>query len=178
MKRPVFRLTNVFCFVCLSVMTAWACGDKLLFLSRIYRQHGGSGNTVAVYARPHSLLESASAEELSKPFHEEGYRLLLVNNAHDLAMAFQSHAPDVVIADMADVPAVEKSAAAARIPVIPVVDKNNPASASAARHFIAVIKSPVKTGKFLDALDRAFESKEMREEHAKVQTVAAAFPPK
>ena len=169
MKPSVFRLTHILCFLCLSVVTAWACGDKLLFLSRIYRQHGASGSTVAVYARPHSLLESASAAELSKPFHEEGYHLLLVDNSHDLAMAFQSHAADVVIADIADVPAIEESAAAEKIPIVPVVKKDDPANAAAGKHFVAVIKSPVKTGKYLDALDRAYESKEMRQEHAKVQ---------
>jgi hypothetical protein len=175
MKKPVITFAIVFCFLCLSAATAWACGDKLLFLSRIYRHHGTAGNTVAVYARPHSLLENASAEELSKAFHQEGYHLLLINNDHDLAMALQSHAADVVIADIVDTAAIGESATAARILIIPVINKDDPASAASAKRFVAVIKSPAKTGKFLDALDRAFESGEKHQDHTKVQPANSAF---
>lgn len=172
MKRAIV-FANVFCFLCLSAASAWACGDKLLFLSRIYRHRGSSGNTVAVYARPHSLLASASADELSKPFHREGYHLLLVSNDHDLAMALQAHAADVVIADIADAAAIEALPTAAKVPIIPVINKDDRASAARAKGFIAVIRLPAKPGKFLDALDRAFESREMHQDHAKVQPVSA-----
>lgn len=177
MKRTV-TLVGVICFLCLSAATARACGDKLLFLSRIYRHHGTAGNTVAVYARLHSLLENASARDLSKAFHEDGYHLLLVNNDRDLAMALQSHAADAVIADIADTAAITEPATTAGILVIPVISKDDPASTANAKHFVAVIKSPAKTGKFLDALDRAFESKEAHQDHTKVQPVNSAFQSK
>ena len=174
MKRKAILFTSVFCFLCLSAATAGACGDKLLFLSRIYRLHGTSTNIVGVYARPHSLLANSSAEELSKTFHQEGYHLLMVNNDHDLAMALQSHAVDVVIADIADTSALEQPANAAKVPIIAVINKDDSASALT-KHFVAVIRMPAKPGKFLDALDRAFESKEMRKDHAKAQPVNSAF---
>jgi hypothetical protein len=175
MKKTATLLMSVFCLLSLSSASAWACGDKLLFLSRIYRHHGNSNNIVAIYARQHSLLENVSAEELSKAFHSEGYHLLLVKNDHDLAMALQSHAADVVIADIADTPAIEESAAAAKVSIIPVINKDDPASAASAKRFVAVIKSPAKPGKFLDALDRAFESRDMHQDHAKARPVNGAF---
>jgi hypothetical protein len=98
-----------------------------------------------------------------------------VNNDHDLAMALQSHAADVVIADIADAPAIAESATAARILIIPVINKDDRISAANAKRFVAVIKTPAKPGKFLDALDRAFDSREMHQDHAKVQPVNSAF---
>jgi len=177
MKRTI-TLVGVVCFLCLGAATALACGDKLLFLSRIYRHHGAAGNIVAVYARPHSLLENASAQELSKAFHENGYHLLFVSNDHDLAMALQSHAADAVVADIADTAGIVQPAAAAGILVIPVINKDDPASVASAKRFVAVVKSPAKAGKFLDALDKAFESKEAHQDHTKVQPVNSAFQSK
>ena len=98
----------------------------------------------------------------------------MVNNDHDLAMALQSHAVDVVIADIADTSALEQPANAAKVPIIAVINKDDSASALT-KHFVAVIRMPAKPGKFLDALDRAFESKEMRQDHAKAQPVNSAF---
>lgn len=173
MRRPVITVIYLSCL--LSAATAWACGDKLLFLSRIYRHHGTNGATVAVYARPHSLLENSSAAELSKPFHEEGYHLLVLNNDHDLALAIQSHAIDAVVADISDIAAIRDSSNTAGILLIPVIDKDDAGNAVSAKRFVAVIKAPAKAGKFLDALDRAFESKETHRDHTNVHPVNSAL---
>jgi hypothetical protein len=162
----------VFCYGLLNT-AAWACGDKLLHLSRIYRMHG-LDKTVMVFARPDSLLENVAALNLDKAFREEGYHLLLVNSNHDLALALQSGAADVVIADIADAAVIARSGAASKIPIIPVVSKNDPKSEADAKGYVASIKSPAKAGKFLDAIDRAFNSKSVRE-NARLQPVSASI---
>jgi hypothetical protein len=174
MKKTAIALAAIL-FLILSAPPLSACGDKLLYLSRIYRHHGVTDNTVAVFARPNSLLDNVAALNLDKVFHDEGYHLLLVNSDRDLAMALRSGAADVVIADIADVAAIERPASAAKIPIIPVMNKDDSRSEADAKHYLAVIKSPVKPGKFLDALDRTFESKEMREKQTKVQVSSVSL---
>jgi hypothetical protein len=169
MKKTAIASAALFLSVLLSAPRASACGDKLLYLSRIYRHHGLTNNTVAVFARPNSLLADVAGLKLDKVFHDEGYHLLLVDSDHDLAMALQSGAADVIIADVADVAAIQQSASTAKVPIIPVIGKDDSRSEADAKHYLAVIKSPVKSGKFLDALDRTFESKEMREKQTKIQ---------
>jgi hypothetical protein len=175
MKKAAVASVAVILCVLSSATTVSACGDKLLYLSRIYRHHRPANNTVAIFARPNSLLENAAALKLDKIFHEEGYHLLLVNSEHDLAMALQSGAADVVISDIADVEFIQQRVSAAKIPIIPVIGKDDPRSADNAKRYVAVIKSPVKPDKFLDALDRAFESKEMRRNRPKAQAIRVSL---
>jgi hypothetical protein len=155
----------------LSATTVLACGDKLLYLSRIYRHHSTTDSTVAVFARPNSLLANAAALNLEKTFHEAGYHLLLVNNDRDLTMVLQSGAANIVIADISDVETIQQQASEAKVPIIPVFDKGDLRSKAETRQYVATIKSPVKPDKFLDALDRAFDSRAMRKGHAPTQAV-------
>jgi hypothetical protein len=172
MKKTALFSAAVLSCILLNTMPLSACGDKLLYLSRIYHHHGSANNTVAIFARPNSLLENVASLKLEKVFHEDGYHLLLVNSDRDLAMALQSGAADVVIADIADAAALEQAAQGSKIPIIPVISKDDAKSITSSKHFLAVIKSPVKPDKFLDALDRAFDSKEMRLNRSKMQSVS------
>lgn len=166
MKKTAIASAVLLLTVLFDIATAGACGDKLLYLSRIYRHHELADSTVAVYARPDSLLGNVAALNLDKAFHEEGYHLLLISTDSDLAAALQAGTADVIIADIADAATIEQQASASKVPIIPVIKKDDSASAAAAKHYVAVIKSPVKSDKFLDALDRAFESKEMRQKRS------------
>ena len=168
MKKTAVVPAVVGLCVLLSAATGSACGDKLLYLSRIYRHHGNANGTVAVFSRPNSLLENAANLNLSKSFHEAGYHLLVVNSYPDLAMALQSGAADVVIADIADVPTIQEQASKAKVPIIPAFAKNR-LGKDEARRFIASIKAPIKPDKILDALDKAFDSREMRQNQARTQ---------
>jgi DNA-binding NtrC family response regulator len=159
--------------VLLSGEGASACGDKLLHLNRIHRLHAiGINSTVLIFSRPNSLLEAASGMKFEKAFRDEGYSLLLVNNDRDLAMALQSGAANVVIADIADAAAVRNMKAAAPLQIIPVVAKGDLKSESDAKRYPAVIKSPAKPGKFLDAIDRTFDSNWARQS-AKLQATSS-----
>ena len=175
MKKKAIASASVFFSLVLGTPAMLACGDKLLHLSRIYRHHGSADSTVAVFARQNSLLDNVAALKLDKAFHDEGYKLLLINSDRDLEMAVQAGAADIIIADIADAGAIQQTASAAKIPIIPVIKSDDSKSAAEAKHYLAVIKSPVKPDKFLDALDRAFDSREMRDSHAKVQVSSVSL---
>lgn len=175
MKKTAIASAAVSLCLLLSATAVLACGDKLLYLSRIYRHHGIANSTVAVFARPNSLLENAAALNLAKTFHEEGYHLLLVNSDRDLTMALQSGAADVVIADIADVDAIRQRAVEAKVPIIPVMGKGDVRSKVEARQYVATIKSPVKPDKFLDALDKAFDSREMRQSRTRAHAIRVSL---
>jgi hypothetical protein len=157
------KRTTGISFILLFAMSAntplSACGDKLLHLSRIHRHHAvRAETTVAVFARPDSLLANTSAQDLEKHFREAGYRLLLVNNDRELALAVESGAADVVIADISDAPSVRRLSAATQPLVIPVIAKDFKGS-DELRKYPAKIKWPAGPDRFLDALDRVTESK-------------------
>ena len=152
-----------------------ACGVKLLHLSRIYRHHNAAPITVAVFARPNSLLSNARALNLAKSFQEEGYRLLLVDNDQDLILALQSGAADLVISDMTDVETIREPALQAKVPIIPVFGKDDSRSKAESRQYVASVKTPLKPDKFLDALDQALDSRVMNHDHDKAKAIRVSL---
>jgi hypothetical protein len=158
-----------------SATAALACGDKLLYLSRIYRRHETASRTVAVFARPNSLLGNTAALNLSKVFHEEGYHLLLVSSERDLTMALQSGVADVIIADIADVDSIQQRVGEATVPIIPVISRDDARGKVEAKRYVATIKAPMKPVSFLYALDRAFDSREMRQSQTKAQAIRVSL---
>jgi hypothetical protein len=175
MKKMAIISAWVVSYGLAGVLPASACGDKLLYMSRIYRHHELNNTTIAVYARPHSLLENTASLKLDKAFQQEGYHLLVVNSQDDLAVAIQSGVPDVVVADLGDVASIDPLTAAAKIPIIPVLTNEEAKSATEKKHFGASIKAPVNSDKFLDALDHAFELKELRTNRAPIRVSSATF---
>jgi hypothetical protein len=146
-------------FILLTTLGAGACGDKLLHLSRIHRRNALPGNgTVVVFSRPNSLLENAASINLAKAFQDVGLKLRLVNSERELEEAIQFGFADVVIVDFADVGLVHRLSSNTSPLVVPVIAKGDVKSESDAKHYVAVIKSPAKSGKFVDAVDRAFDA--------------------
>jgi hypothetical protein len=155
-----------------AAITASACGDKLLHLSRIHRLRVTAGNgAVVIFSRPGSLLENVASLHLDKAFQEEGYHLLLVNNDRELALAIQSGVANVVITDVADVPLLQGMTSPAAYMVIPAVAKGDRHGGIDAAQYPAVIRAPAKPVAFVDALERAFDSKWARQT-AKLQPVS------
>src|SRR4051812_4223747 len=138
-----------------SAVAASACGDKLLHLSRIHRSHAFSNTgSIVVFARPNSLLENAANIHLASAFQDAGHKLLLVNTDRELTQAIQSGVADVVIVDIADAALAQRLASTSpTTTVIPVIAKGDRQSESDAKHYVAVIKSPAKSGRFVDAVD-------------------------
>jgi hypothetical protein len=158
MKRTT-SISLVLLFVSLAALGASACGDKLLHLSRIHRRNTFSGNgTVVVFSRPSSLLENAASINLAKAFQDAGLKLRLVNSERELADAIHFGVADVLIVDFADVGLVQRLTATTPPLVVPVIAKGDHKSEADAKHYVAVIKSPAKSGKFVDAVDRVFDA--------------------
>lgn len=170
MKKTLIASAGVTVCLCLSATAVMACGDKLLYLNRIYFHRASANSTVAIFSHPNSLLENAARLNLAKAFDQDGYHLLLVNNGHDLALALQSGAADVVIADMTDVASIQMQFKEAKIPIIPVVGQEGITKPEAKR-FVATITAPLKTDKILDALEKAFDSRGIRSSQAKTEAL-------
>src|SRR5215831_12886431 len=165
-KEEEMRSARRVAFLVLAfAIAASACGDKLLHLSRIHRFHALAGNgSVVIFARPNSLLENAASFQLEKAFKNEGLRLRLVSTDHEFAEAIQSGKVDVVILDTADKDAVRRLTPATSPLVVPVIAKGDVKAEADAKHFAAVIKSPAKSGKFVDAVDHAVETQSPQQE--------------
>jgi len=162
--------------VLLASVAASACGDKILHLSRIHRLRALSSNgAVVIFSRPGSLLENVAGLHLDRVFQEEGYHLILVNTDRELALAIQSGVANVVITDLADAPLLQRLSSPARLMVIPVIAKAGQDRDIDSRQYPAVIRAPAKAGKFVDALDRALDSKWARQT-AKLQPVSHSTP--
>jgi hypothetical protein len=150
--------------VLLSAPGASACGDKLLHLSRIHRPHSAYASvSVVLFSRPDSALEEATTLPLAKAFRGAGHRLQLVASERELIAAIKSGAADVVIVDMADVPLVRAMDPPAALLLVPMVPKHAGRSDSTAKAYDAVIQSPAKPGKFVDAVDRALDAQWARQ---------------
>jgi DNA-binding NtrC family response regulator len=142
-----------------------ACGDKLLHLNRIHRMRAAAvSGSVVVFARPNSLLGNAANFHLERAFKDEGLGLRLVSTDRELAELIQSGKADVVIVDIADKDVVQRMASPTSLLVVPVVAKGDAKGEADAKHFSAVIKSPAKSGKFVDAVDRAVDAQWAQQE--------------
>jgi hypothetical protein len=155
MKRTAaFPLVAI---VLLSAPGASACGDKLLHLTRLHRSKT-IPVSVVVFSRPNSLLQDAGTAQMSKAFENAGHKLTLVKSESDLQAAMRAGVAEVLIADLADtssLPGVRGNSTS----VVAVVAKSDREGLSAAKRFDAVLKAPAKPDNFLDAVDRALESK-------------------
>jgi hypothetical protein len=140
--------------VLLSAPDASACGDKLLHLSRIHRLKFAN-TSIVVFSRPKSILESLEHLRLTKDFQDAGYRFALVNNDRDLEIAIQSGKVGVLILDMMDAPLVQSMNPPASLLLVPVITKETRRIEADIKAYPAVIKTPAKSGKFVDAVDRA-----------------------
>jgi hypothetical protein len=146
--------------VLLTVVGAFACGDKLLHLTRIHRyQDRASHFTVLIFSRPSSLLENASSPKLQKTFEDEGIHVIYANGERELALAMHAGAADVVIADLADVTSVRQMSAGKPVVFIPVIAKGDRQNEPAAKAYPAMLKYPASPGKFLDAIERGLDSR-------------------
>lgn len=170
--RKKFTVPLIVLSILLTAVDTSACGDKLLHLSRIHRPHASNGrDVVLIFARPGSLLSDAASLNLEKAFREEAYHVILAKTESELALALQANVPDVLIADVQDLASVAHLTASPSLITIPVIAKADRKNAAEARRYPAVIKVPAKAGKFLDAVDIAFESKPVRQQ-AKLQPVS------
>ncbi len=97
---------------------------------------------------------------------EAGYKLHAVGSRQELDEALKTGQYDVLLADVADAPALEQTAQSApsKPVLLPVVFDGTKAEAAAAeKRYGCVLKAPGRTKHYLAAIDKAMESRLSRE---------------
>lgn len=158
---------------------AWACGDKLLLLGRGIRfqsRHTPHPAVVLLYM-PDSTRGSLVDPKLESALTEAGHKLRMVGTEEELAQAIRSGRFDVVLADLADAPALRRTMpTSAEAPVfLPALYLFAPAgqrppkpqakadAARASKDFVTVLKVPSRPGQYCAAVDKAMELKLRRD---------------
>jgi len=98
-----------------------------------------------------------------------GHKLQTVEERSRLDDALKTGHYDLVLVDLADAPGVEEELRAAPKPpvVVPVVYEGTKAEGEAVKkHYRCLLKAPDKSGNYLNAIDRALEEKDKREQTA------------
>jgi hypothetical protein len=161
------RLLVVGLFVLIGVGPATvdllACGDKFLVISRGTRfqraRIAGRQAAVLVYVNPGSTLGKALGNvPVDDSLKKAGYRGASVATTTDLGRAISQGGWDLVIADLDDSPGIR-----GQLPqgptspmVLPIAyNPTKAAFAQAKKEYPRVIKGPIKSQAFLDALDDA-----------------------
>ncbi len=152
-----------------------ACGDKFLVVSRGTRfQRAGlarKGANILVYASASSTLSTTLAKaEPDTTLLKAGYMPTLAQGASELDEALRQGGWDLVVADLTDSTAVRGRLQGNKGPMILPVLLNATGTelAQAKKDYQRVLKGPVKSQAFLQAVDDALALKE------KLRTKSAA----
>jgi hypothetical protein len=143
-----------------------ACGDKFLIGARgtrIYRSTGGIGAAaILIDGRPGSQAAGVVInEDAAAVLRREGYTASVFTSATDLKHAMDERGWDLLIVDAADAQAMPSGGPGVAQPsVLPVLSKPTGAALSAARQqFTIVMKGPLKTQAFIDAVGDALDKR-------------------
>lgn len=140
-----------------------ACGDKFLVASRGTRyQRAGqarTGASILVYVHPKSTLPKAFERVSEDVTKKAGYTVTRVENDTELEQALRQGGWDLLLADLADSPAVRgrvKSSGTDAPLLVPVAyGVTGTEIARAKKEYQKVLKGPIKTYAFLAAMDDA-----------------------
>jgi hypothetical protein len=143
-----------------------ACGDKSLAAGGIRMQRALAARypaSVLIYAPASSRLSSATRElRLQPTLRQVGHTYREVTNDSDLSPLVASGSYNILLADVADIDALQQQfdAAASRVVVVPVVYKATKAEAAqAAKHSRFVIKAPSQAVQYLHTIAGAVASR-------------------
>ena len=131
---------------------AQACGDKFLVVGRgvrYSRAHAAAHPTsILIYKNPASRISAAAKDaQLESNLKQAGYKVQSVENAAGLQSALKSARYDLVLADIADSPGLEKDVASepSRPLVVPVLYEPSSAELAAAKkEYGCAMKAPSK----------------------------------
>ncbi len=169
MRRTLLTGGLVSALMLVSLISAGACGDKLLVLGRGVRFQGDAP------AQPASILlyihagspGSAMVGDLKfqSALRDAGHKLRAVGTRQELEETLQTGQYDIVLTDVADAPILEQpvQSAPSKPVLLPVVYNGTKAEAATAeRHYGCVLKAPGRTGHYLASVDKAMELKSKR----------------
>jgi len=139
-----------------------ACGDKFLVASRGTRFQGAPSNrqpaNILVYANPSSTLPKALEKaSVDATLRKAGYHPTSVSAPADFEAAMKKGGWDIIVTDLADSSAVRGRLQGKTAPmVVPVVmNATGTELAQAKKDYQRVLKGPIKSQAFLDAIDDA-----------------------
>ena len=151
--------------VCLGWADAQACGDKFLVVGRgvkYQRAHAAvHPASILIYMNPASRLPAAAREiKLESNLKQAGHKVQTIEDPTRLDDALKSAQYDLVLADVADSPSLEKHVGArpSRPVVMPVL--YHPTAdelAAAQKQYGCAMKAPAKD--YLAAIDDAIAQK-------------------
>jgi hypothetical protein len=141
-----------------------ACGDKFLVVSRGTRFQRAAplrDAAILLYARPSSVLpQLLSTVPVDAALKKAGYRPTTVATADDLDKAVARGGWNLVVADVADMPALQpRLRGVAALAVLPPDKASSADLKNAKRENVCVLKSPTRTQAFLDAIDEALATR-------------------
>jgi len=146
-----------------------ACGDKFLVVSRGTRFQRASaarrGASILVYASPNSTLPKALAKaEPDTTLIKAGYQPTLAQGTTDLDLALKQGGWDLIVADLtdsADVRMRSQIRGGGTPMILPVVlNGTGTEIAQAKKDYQRVLKGPVRSQAFLQAIDDALAAKQ------------------
>ena len=139
-----------------------ACGDKFLVFSRGTRYQTAAAArrpaNILVYANPSTTLPKALEKaSVDATLRKAGYRPTSVSAPADLEAAIKQGGWDLVVADLADSPLLRGRFQGKAAPmVVPVVlNATGSELAQAKKDYERVLKGPIKSQAFLEAIDDA-----------------------
>ena len=150
-----------------------ACGDKLLVLGRGARfqmQPADYPASILFYVNPEAPgAEKINFTRLQGILRQAGHRFRSVRGREELAVALATARFDIVLADFADAPRLEKSieASPSQPLLLPWVYQETKADAERAKlslrqakeQYRFVLNAPFKVGNFLSSIDRTMDMK-------------------
>lgn len=137
-----------------------ACGEKWLMGSRGTRfsRPARQSAAILIYANPALNLPKALANvPVEATLRKVGYRPTVVTSGEALSNALAQGGWDLVLADVADRPAVISRTQNAKAPIVLAVMYNPTGTelAAAKKQHQRILKAPTKNQAFLDAVDDA-----------------------
>lgn len=144
----------------------FACGDKFLVVgrgTRYQRPKSARAASVLFYASPASgLTAMLEAMPLNSVLKREGHHSTSVTTPEQLSAALADGRFDVIFADAADVPAVERLLGGRpdAPTLLPFCDGEKSASAAAGKKGAFCVVSPPKERSMLEAIDQAVDRRD------------------
>jgi hypothetical protein len=166
-KTPLLLAFAAFVFLGGSAAVL-GCGDKFVVLGRGMHFGRVSGakfpGAVLIYVNPASHMPAAMKEfRLETTIKAAGHKTRVVESAADFEQALASGKYDIVLADIADSPDIQKgvATAASKPSVIPVLYKPTPSELAAVEKKYGCLIAPAssRSADLLPVLDQAMQSR-------------------
>jgi len=164
--RKFFACVFVFSIVLWSGVPAYSCGDKLLVLGRGVRFQTLTGtrpaNILAFLRAGTDVAAVAQDQRFQSALKKAGYQFRVVRDAEEVDVALRSGKYDLVIAEIADLNAIDSTLhSMPRTPaLLPILyEPTKLQITSVEQRYRYVLKAPNKDSHYLSVIEKALEMK-------------------